>query len=286
MIDAHMHYWDLNRLDVGWVRPDLGNVYRNFLPEDLAPLIKNVGVSKTIVVEAASTKEETEFLLQLYEKHDIVAGVVGGLSLDSATFRQDLSAFRQRPGLVGVRFRSGWKQREWETNPQLKSNLKWIENEGFPVDVTFGFHEVYAMIALMEAFPDLKVAIDPAGNPAALQSPDTLASWREQMRKVSSNKSVVCKIKLFGLMDIARPDNRVNTAWNADHLVPFVHEIIDLFGTSSTIFGTNWPVSLVYGDYEEAVKLMQRCIPPHITEEEKKAIFGLNAETFYDLPRR
>jgi L-fuconolactonase len=31
-IDAHQHYWRIDRGDYGWLTPALGAIYRDFLP--------------------------------------------------------------------------------------------------------------------------------------------------------------------------------------------------------------------------------------------------------------
>ncbi|MCY4250220.1 MAG: amidohydrolase, partial [Rhodobacteraceae bacterium] len=67
-IDAHQHFWKLDRGDYGWLNPELGTIYRDFLPEDLKPFLSRHNISGTILVQAAPTVAETEFLLQLAEE--------------------------------------------------------------------------------------------------------------------------------------------------------------------------------------------------------------------------
>ena len=63
-IDSHHHLWTLSRGDYGWMSPDLGPIYRDFAPSDLWPHLRAAGVEKTVVVQAADTVAETEFLLE------------------------------------------------------------------------------------------------------------------------------------------------------------------------------------------------------------------------------
>ena len=64
-IDAHQHYWRLARGDYGWLTPDLAAIHRDFGPADLAPHRAARGIDRTILVQAAPTAAETEFLLDL-----------------------------------------------------------------------------------------------------------------------------------------------------------------------------------------------------------------------------
>lgn len=61
-IDAHQHFWDKDRFTYPWLTPELGCLYRNFLPDDLADAVKANHVAKTIVVQAMASLEETGFL--------------------------------------------------------------------------------------------------------------------------------------------------------------------------------------------------------------------------------
>ena len=45
-IDAHQHYWKLSRGDYGWLTPDMGVLYRDFLPADLKPTLEQHRIDK------------------------------------------------------------------------------------------------------------------------------------------------------------------------------------------------------------------------------------------------
>ena len=62
-IDAHQHYWKMDRGDYGWITPELPVLYRDFLPNDLLPHLHQHNLDQTIVVQAAPTLEETDYLL-------------------------------------------------------------------------------------------------------------------------------------------------------------------------------------------------------------------------------
>lgn len=57
--------------------PDLGPLYRDFGPEDLWPLMQAAGITRTILVQAAETEAETDFLLDIAGRTGFVAEVVG-----------------------------------------------------------------------------------------------------------------------------------------------------------------------------------------------------------------
>jgi len=51
MIDAHQHFWRVDRGDYGWLTPALGPIHRDFMPDDLAPLLARHGIDGTILVQ-------------------------------------------------------------------------------------------------------------------------------------------------------------------------------------------------------------------------------------------
>ena len=86
-IDAHQHFWALARGDYGWLTPDLSQIYRDFGPDDLAPLLQAQGIDGTILVQAAPTVAETEYLLSLADKTPFIKGVVGWVDFDAPDAR-------------------------------------------------------------------------------------------------------------------------------------------------------------------------------------------------------
>ncbi len=76
---------------------------RDYLPGDLEPLLKTSGVSGTVVVQARQSLEETEWLLELADKHSFIQGVVGWVDLCSPLVGEQLERFAGNPKLAGVR---------------------------------------------------------------------------------------------------------------------------------------------------------------------------------------
>ena len=80
-VDAHQHFWSLPRGDYGWLTPQSGSIYRDFGPRDLAPLLEDAGIARTVLVQAAPTEAETRYLLDIAAATPYVAAVVGWVDL-------------------------------------------------------------------------------------------------------------------------------------------------------------------------------------------------------------
>ncbi|MCZ8510929.1 hypothetical protein O9H85_00445 [Paenibacillus filicis] len=104
IIDAHQHYWKISRGDYGWLTPKSGPLlYQDYMPERLSPELQRCGVAGTVVVQAAPTMEETEFLLGLCEQEETLLGVVGWLDINDEDFEKHFTWFRSHSRFVGVR---------------------------------------------------------------------------------------------------------------------------------------------------------------------------------------
>lgn len=104
IVDAHHHFWRVSRGDYHWMSPDMGlPLYRDYLPEDMTPLLRKCGIDYTVVVQAAETEAETDFLLTLAQETDFVAGVVGWLNMEDDQFEAKLDVLCRSPKFVGLR---------------------------------------------------------------------------------------------------------------------------------------------------------------------------------------
>ena len=101
-IDSHQHFWKASRGDYHWMSPAVQALCRDYLPADLQPLLKKNKIDKTILVQAAQTKEETDFLLDLAAHYDFIAGVIGWLDMDSPAFPRELELYSQKPKFIGI----------------------------------------------------------------------------------------------------------------------------------------------------------------------------------------
>ena len=102
-VDAHHHFWDLGRFEYAWMPPGRNVLHRNYLPGDLAPILERNGVSRTVLVQAHQSVQEAEFLLDVAETTDFVAGVVAWVDLTRPDVGTALDSLARRSKLVGIR---------------------------------------------------------------------------------------------------------------------------------------------------------------------------------------
>ncbi|HEY1787894.1 MAG TPA: amidohydrolase family protein, partial [Verrucomicrobiae bacterium] len=134
-IDSHQHFWKASRGDYHWMSPAVSALCRDYLPPDLQPHLKKNKIDKTILVQAAQTKAETDFLLELAAQYDFIAGVIGWLDLDSTDFLRELDVYSENPKFLGIRpMLQDLPDDDWILRPRVIQSLKWIADRDMPFE--------------------------------------------------------------------------------------------------------------------------------------------------------
>lgn len=274
-IDAHQHYWKLSRRDYRWLTPELPILYRDFMPSDLMEQLHKHGISRTVVVQAAPTVEETVFLLSLCDQHDTLAGVVGWLDFEADTFQKMFLALRKTPYFIGVRLMlQDIDATAYVLRPKIIEHLKFLTKHDFPVDLLIKASQLPTIVKLLERIPDLKAVIDHIGKPQITKQ--EREPWQELISKVATYPNVYCK--LSGMATEADFTN-----WSEVDFNYYINHVINSFGMKRVMFGSDWPVCLLAASYTQVVDILLNNLPHTITNDEMDDIFGHNACRFYKL---
>lgn len=97
-IDGHQHFWKADRGDYHWMSLSVPVLCRDYLPGDLLPHLARHGIARTILVQAAQTVAETDYLLELAAQNSFIAGVVGWLDMESVDFPRQFEFIAKTPG--------------------------------------------------------------------------------------------------------------------------------------------------------------------------------------------
>ena len=101
-LDAHQHFWNYSEKEYPWI-PKNTPLHRDWLPTDLAPLLKAAGLDGSIAVQARESVEESRWLLNLSNHNPIIKGVVGWVDLQADKVEDDLGELSVHPKFFGVR---------------------------------------------------------------------------------------------------------------------------------------------------------------------------------------
>ena len=273
-IDAHQHFWRPSRGDYGWLTPQAHPaIARKFLAQDLAPLLEDAGVQRTILVQAAPTIAETEYLLTLAAETPFVAGVVGWVDLEAENAAQHIAAFSQQSGLVGLRpMLQDLDDDAWILRPAVGKSLDEMEAAGLTFDALVTPRHLPHLTRCLAARPGLKVVVDHGAKPDIAGG--ALDPWAAQIRAIAANTGACCK--LSGLVTEA------GGKWTEETLKPYVDVLLEAFGPARLMWGSDWPVVNEAGGYaawhSAAVALSEGC-----SQDERDLIFGATAQAFYGI---
>ena len=248
MIDTHQHFWKLDRGDYGWLTPDLEPLYRDFQPEDLAPILKETGLHGTIAVQAADTEAETEFLLALADRYDFILGVVGWVNLEAPHAVASIDRLAAHPKLVGLRpMIQNIPDDTWMLKDALSAAVSAMVFHNLTFDALVLPRHLGHLITFLTRYPALSVVINHCAKPEIRN--DGFETWAAQMREVAKFPNVCCKIS--GLVTEASQD------WQEADLKPYIEHILQTFGFDHVMFGSDWPVINLASDYHQWTSIVR-----------------------------
>src|SRR4051812_49622530 len=102
IIDSHQHFWQVGRFDYPWMTPEVEVLCRDYLPDTLRPILQKNAISRTVLVQASNSIEETRWLLQLADENPFIAGVVGWADLQSDDLGRQLDELVTHQGLKAL----------------------------------------------------------------------------------------------------------------------------------------------------------------------------------------
>jgi L-fuconolactonase len=274
-IDAHTHFWRLDRGDYSWLTKDLAPIHRDFGPDELRPFLARHGIASTILVQAAATMAETRYLLELARQTPYVAGVVGWADFEAPEAVDTIAALAADPLLVGMRpMVQDIADDDWLLSSALAPAFRALVAHDLALDALTLPRHLPRLVRLLDRHPDLRVLVDHGSKPAIRER--RLDPWRAHMAALASHAGVHCKIS--GLATEAAPD------WSLDDLRPYVEHLVDTFSAGRLVWGSDWPVINLAGGYDRWRAATQALLAP-LQEAEQGAVLGGNAARFY-LARR
>jgi L-fucono-1,5-lactonase len=275
VIDAHQHYWDLRRFDYPWMAPpELSALRRNFLPEDLKPILQNSGVDRTVVVQAHQSLGESRWLLELASTNEIIAGAVIWVDLTSPKVAKDLDDLQSHPKFKGVRhIIEDEPDDAWMVRKDVLAGFAELERRDIPYDLLVYPRHLKHVQTVRDHCPNLRMVVDHIAKPAIAKK--AMDGWAESLANIARLPHTWCK--LSGMVTEADWKN-----WSPEDLKPYVAHVVQQFGCERVMFGSDWPVCTLAGTYQQVVDALRIALGP-LHDGDAAKVWGENACTFYQL---
>lgn len=275
IVDAHQHFWDPGRFHYFWMTGEkLQALKRSFLPEHLTPLLSQSAVERTVIVQAISSSEEAQWLLELAAAHEFVAGVVTWADLRNKDLAKELDKLQSHPKFKGIRHQIETETDDaWMICDDVLGGLAELERREVPYDLLVHARHLKYIPVVRERCPRLKLVVDHLAKPRIAER--EFDEWARELEQVSRLPNVWCK--LSGMTTEAKWD-----AWTPDDLRPYVQHVINQFGLERVMFGSDWPVCTLAGTYQQVVDALRQVLGS-LPEPGARKLWGENACTFYKL---
>jgi len=272
IIDAHHHLWQYNPDEYGWMSGEMDLIRRDFLPEDLQRELSAAGVDGVVTVQARQRIEETEWLLELAGGHEFMRGVVGWVPLVAPDVPAVLERFAQNDKLKAVRH-------VLHDEPDDDYMLREDFNRG--IDALLPFRLAYDIliferhlpqtIRFVDRHPNQTFVVDHIAKPRIRDG--VISPWRENLAELARRENVYCKIS--GVVTEA-DWNR----WTEEQIRPYLDTVLEVFGPSRLMFGSDWPVCLLACDYARWLAIVRRAIEKLTAGEQDRILGGTAIEAY------
>jgi L-fuconolactonase len=275
VIDAHQHFWKYNAAEFDWINDDMKIIRKDFLPEDLKPLLAENNIDGCIAVQTKQTEEENNFLLQLTSKNDFIKGIIGWVDLMSDDIEDRLNFWSHQKKLKGFRhILQGEENKSLMLELAFKKGISLLNKFDFTYDILIYPDQLRFAFELVKIFPQQKFIIDHIAKPYIKSG--EIEQWKSDIQKFKPCENVSCKIS--GMVTEAAWNN-----YSAETFKPYLDVVVETFGTNRIMYGSDWPVCLVAASsYKEVYKIAEEYFSS-FSKDKQQDIFGNNAISFYNL---
>jgi L-fuconolactonase len=277
-IDSHHHVWDLSVREQDWMEGDaLAPISRTFTMADMDPVLEKSGIDFTVIVQTVAVMEETPEFLDIAASHPRVAGVVGWLDMESPDITRALESHLSHPEshrLVSIRDLAQYQEDpKWLARADVIANMKRLGDRNLSFDLLTLPPQLPAAIEAVSACPDTQFVLDHISKPFI--STGDIDQWALDMRELAKRPNVV--VKVSGMVTEAQWDN-----WSVETFRPYVDVVTEAFGPQRLMFGSDWPVCLLAGEYTDILGIVET-LTADWSSSEKEAFFSLTAIEAYRL---
>jgi L-fuconolactonase len=273
-IDAHQHFWKYSASEYGWMGDDMSILKRDHLVDELAELAGAVGIEGSVAVQARQSLAETEALLELAKKHPFIKGVVGWVDLRSEKVDEQLAKYSQDKKLKGVRHVvQDEPDNDFMMRDAFVRGISKLAAYGLRYDILIFPRQLRCAIHIVEKFPNQPFVLDHIAKPFIKKG--LIEPWKTEMLELAKHPNICCKIS--GMVNEADWEK----CTPAD-FVPYMDAVLEMYGPSRLMFGSDWPVCTCVRRYHEVFAIVNDWAA-RLSESERNRLFEGTAAEFYGL---
>lgn len=274
-IDIHHHFWNYSQEEYGWIGEHMSILRRDFGPDDLRAVTAPAKIDKVISVQARQTIEETSWLLDLAERHDIIGGVVGWVPLASPELNEVLDKFADSQNLKAVRHVvQDEPDDEFILGKDFNRGIRQLKAHSLVYDILIYAKHLPATLKFVDQHPDQHFVLDHIAKPT-IRAAEFDEEWKKHLLELGKRENVDCKFS--GVATEVRDEE-----WDVEKIRPYWDVALEAFGTKRLMYGSDWPVCLLKTEYARWVKSVGE-LAKSLSADEQSDFWGNNAARAYSV---
>lgn len=256
--------------------PADGPLHRPYLLGELQAMRRATEIDGSIVVQAAPTRAESEFLLGLAAQDPCILGVVGWVELDrqESVVEADLEELLGLGPLVAIRpMIQDIEDPAWLSRPNVQHSLRLLARRGLVFELLCREHQLPPITRVLARHEELRVCVDHLAKP---DYTGCSSRWLMGIRALGELPQAYCKVS--GLVtEVASPAS-------SERFRRHVEAAAEAFGAARLMYGSDWPVCRLAAEPVEVRDLVDE-LTAHFTGDERDRFWGQAAAGCYRLTR-
>ena len=272
-IDSHQHFWYYNPEREGWITDQMSRIRKDFLPQDLKLVLEKNSMDGCILVQADDSEEETVRLLDFAADAPFVKAVVGWVDLTGDDCRERLEYYTRNEIFKGIRHTLQGVPEAVVLQDSFQRGIQLLSEFGLTYDLLIFQDQLPVATKLVKNHPHQAFVLD---HMAKVQITSKVnPGWEAGIKELAKQENIFCKLSGF-LVETE------GLKWEPKSFDPFFEVVWNAFGEDRLMYGSDWPVCLAAGSYEDTVKLVESFFARKGSRALEK-IMGKNAQRFYNL---
>ncbi len=274
-LDSHHHFWSYSAEEYSWIDATKPQLKRDFLPSDLKQLMLESKIDRVVSVQARQTIAETEWLLDLADQNDFIAGVVGWVPLASESIRAALEQFASHPKLVAVRHVVQDEPDDaFILGSDFNRGVAMLSEFDRVYDILIYAKHLKPTIEFVDRHPSQRFVLDHIAKPT-IEASQFDVSWERDLRELAKRSHVACKFS--GVATEVR-----SSVWDIETIRPYWDVAVNAFGPQRLLYGSDWPVCLLKAKYPQWVQICEQ-LASELSPEEQSWFWNKSARHWYGL---
>lgn len=285
-VETHHHLWELERFPYDWLRDPGTDIHNKTLGEyklirtdwGIERLLKEFygsNVVKSVHVEGDSRAldpvDETAWLQGIADQYGFPHAIVVYSDLERDGAEEELERHLAYSNVRGVRIRA---HPDDPDAAAFRAAYAVLARLGLSYELNASPGKLLSGRDVARRNPEVQVIVGHAGFPVE-RTPEYFEWWRSDISALAEADNVACKISGLGMVD---------HDWTIESIRPWVLHCIEAFGVDRAMFGTNWPVDVLYSSYLRQIDAYRTIIAEAgFTREEQEKLLYRNAEKYYRI---